>query len=434
MYSFIGIIVGLALFIVLALRSYNLVLSAIASSCVILLFSGGSPLDGLLTLYMPGFARCVENYFLLFLLSALIGRLMSDGGSAKRIALSLSGIVRRSQNNQQFFCILLVPALYFILCFVGISGFVVVFTVLPIAKGLFAQTNTPWRLYCCAGAQTINAAIMAASLEAANVYAADVCGTSLTAGALLSFIAVGVFTLVTLLMLWITFRRIQASGEGFLPSGAGIAEATVDDGLSEDKLPSLPLSVLPLATVIFLATVLEWNVILVLFLGCVFTTVVCWKNLCSCFRTTLTQGVTASFGPIISVSATYAIGVVIRDLEGFSFFQTMLSQLPDLLQGTSLGLLAAFIMGSITAPIPAFGPQMLEHFSNAGLSAGAAHRLILISSFTSIAPHNAGISNAAAVLRLPYAVCLRAYMVYTYIPGACALLASYAAIMLGIVR
>lgn len=434
MYSFIGIIIGLALFILLALRRYNLVLSAIASSCVLLLFSGRSPLGGLASLYMPGFARCVENYFLLFLLSALIGQLMSDGGSAKRIALSLASVVSRSKNKQQFLCILLVPALYFILCFVGISGFVVVFTVLPIAKDLFLQTNTPWRLYCCAGAQTISAAIMAGSLEAANVYAADVCGTSLSAGMLLSFIAVGVFTLVSLLMLWITFRQIQASGEGFLPSGAAIMDAAVDGGLSEDKLPSLPLSIFPLLLIVFLAAVLEWNVILVLFLGCVLTTVVCWKNLRNSFRSTLAQGTAVSFGPIINVSATYAIGVVIRDLEGFSLFQAMLGTLPDLLQGAGLGLLAAFIMGSITAPIPAFGPQMLEHFSNAALSAATSHRLILISCFTSIAPHNAGISNAASVLRLPYSTCLKGYMLYTYVPGVCAFLASCTVVALGIIR
>ena len=85
---------------------------------------------------------------------------MSDGGNAKKIALSLSGLIKKSKNNQKFFCVLLVPVLYFILCYVGISGFVVVFTVLPIAKTIYEETDTPWRLYCCAGAQTVSAAYL----------------------------------------------------------------------------------------------------------------------------------------------------------------------------------------------------------------------------------------------------------------------------------
>ena len=82
---------------------------------------------------------------------------LSDGGNARRIALCLAALIRRSKHNRQFYCVLMVPVLYFLLCYAGISGFVVVFTVLPIAKDLFEETNTPWRLYCCAGAQTVNA-------------------------------------------------------------------------------------------------------------------------------------------------------------------------------------------------------------------------------------------------------------------------------------
>ncbi len=73
-------------------------------------------------------------------------------------------------------------AVFFILCYVGISGFVVVFTVLPIAKTIYEETDTPWRLYCCAGAQTVSAAYLAGSIQAGNVYATDICGTTTMAG------------------------------------------------------------------------------------------------------------------------------------------------------------------------------------------------------------------------------------------------------------
>ena len=143
MISFIGMILGLLLFVVLAFKGFNLILSAVASSCLMFVFSGISILDGLKEFYLPGLAGFLQSYFLLFFLSALMGKLMSDGGNAKKIALSLSGLIKKSKNNQKFFCVLLVPVLYFILCYVGISGFVVVFTVLPIAKTIYEETDTP---------------------------------------------------------------------------------------------------------------------------------------------------------------------------------------------------------------------------------------------------------------------------------------------------
>lgn len=56
MISFIGMILGLLLFVVLAFKGFNLILSAVASSCLMFVFSGISILDGLKEFYLPGLA------------------------------------------------------------------------------------------------------------------------------------------------------------------------------------------------------------------------------------------------------------------------------------------------------------------------------------------------------------------------------------------
>ena len=430
MSGFIVILLGLALFILLAFRGYNLMLSAIGCSCVMLILSGKDALAGLNELYLPGLAEFIQKYLLLFVFSALLGRLMSDGGSAKRIALSLASVICKKERNQKFYSMLLVAVLYFVLCYVGITGFVVVFTVLPIAKDLFQRTDTPWRLYSCGGAQTIVSIFLVGSLQAGKDYATDICGTTLNAAPLLSILSVVVFQAVFLVMVRIAARRAERSGEGFLPSGAGILGTQVDEGIPEERLPSLLLSLLPLAVVLFLATGLGLPVEPVLCLGCLLTILVCWSNLRPILKASLSQGVAASTAPVLGVAATYAIGVVIRSLEGFAYFEILLGHLPALARGCGLGLLASFIMASVTAPIPAFGAQMLEHFTAAGLSAETAHRLMTITTFSSMAPHNAGISNAATVLKLPYSSCLKLYVIFTYIPGICSLLAVCAALLL----
>lgn len=417
MLSLIGIILGLTLFVVLAYRGFNLVLSAIVSSCVIFLFSGIGILEGMNTVYLPGMAEFIKNYFFIFLFSGLLGKLMSDGGNARRIALCLTALIRRSRNNRQFFCVLMVPVLYFLLCYAGISGFVVVFTVLPIAKNMFEETNTPWRLYCCAGAQTINAAVMAGSLQACNIYASDVCGTTTTAGWKLSLIAVAVFWSVSLGMLWMVLKQSAKKQEGFLPSGMGIREASLDEGIREERLPGIVPAVLPLAAVIVLSAVLKVNVVVALTLGCILTVITGRKNLLSRLGGSLSAGAMSVYGPILSVSATYAIGVVLKSVEGFYYVEAFFASLPGLLGAPALGVTVAFIMASSVAPIPAFGSQMLQHYVLAGVSAQNAHRMMMITSFGSIAPHNAGISNAASVLRLPYAECLKMYVLFTWVPG-----------------
>lgn len=209
--------------------------------------------------------------------------------------------------------------------------------------------------------------------------------------------------------------------------------ANLDEGLSEDCLPGLLPSILPLAVVLVMSAVFQIYVVKALFAGCILTIITGHRNLLPKLKISLSQGITAAYGPILSVSATYAIGTVVKNIEGFTYFQNMLSALPHLMSGSLMGLLAAFIMASVAAPIPAFGSHMLEQYTLAGLSAGNAHRMMMLTSFTSIAPHNAGIPNAAAVLRMPYAECLKMYMLSTYIPGFITLFAAILCIKMGIV-
>lgn len=74
MISFVGMILGLLLFVVLAFKGFNLILSAVASSCLMFVFSGIGILDGLREFYLPGLAGFLQSYFLLFFLSALRGK------------------------------------------------------------------------------------------------------------------------------------------------------------------------------------------------------------------------------------------------------------------------------------------------------------------------------------------------------------------------
>lgn len=435
MISFIGIILGLALFMIMAYKGVNMVLSALTSACIMLVISGIAPLEGLSTSFLAGLARFVQDYFLLFVLGALLGRLMSDAGTARRIALSVAGLIGhcKTRRNQRLFCLLMVGALYFVLTYVGISGYVVVFTVMPIARDLYQRTDTPWRLYCSAGPMSICGGMVVGSLNINNIYAADACGTGLSAGLRLSIVAVVTFTLVYLLVHFAMLRHLDRTGEGFLPSGSGIQGAALDEGLSEDQLPGLVPSVLSIAAVMVLSAVFGINVNIVLLVGCVLTALVGWKNLRRKLGKSISAGVGSSYAPILNVGATYAIGTTLKSLEGFAVIESALSVLPPLLNGVGLGIITTFVMANPAAAAATFGPKMLVHYLEAGISAENAQRLMTITGFAGMAPHNAGMTNASQVLRVPYADCLKVYLLYTMIPGAAALAVSLLCLTWGIV-
>ncbi len=143
-------------------------------------------------------------------------------------------------------------------------------------------------------------------------------------------------------------------GEAFLPSGEGIRTANLDEGLSEDCLPGLLPSILPLAVVLVLSAGFQVYVVKALFAGCILTVITGHKNLLPKLKTSLSQGITAAYGPILSVSATYAIGAVVKNIEGFTYFQNMLSAPASSDERKSYGTFSSLYHGICSSTDPGF--------------------------------------------------------------------------------
>ena len=72
MISLLGIVIGLALFILLAYMGYNTIIVAIASAMVVAVFGGMNPFVALTEAFMPKTVGFMQGYFLIFLFSALL--------------------------------------------------------------------------------------------------------------------------------------------------------------------------------------------------------------------------------------------------------------------------------------------------------------------------------------------------------------------------
>src|SRR5262245_1046636 len=86
-----GILLGLALLIWLAYRGWSILLLAPGAALIAAAFAGGPLLVYWTQTFMDSAARFVAQFFPLFLLGALFGKLMEDSGSVSAIAQFMTG-------------------------------------------------------------------------------------------------------------------------------------------------------------------------------------------------------------------------------------------------------------------------------------------------------------------------------------------------------
>src|SRR6516162_4378851 len=82
----LGILVGLGLLVWLAFRGWSVLLLAPAAALVAAAFGGEPLLANWTQIFMSSAARFLAQFFPIFLLGALFGKLMEDSGSVTAIA------------------------------------------------------------------------------------------------------------------------------------------------------------------------------------------------------------------------------------------------------------------------------------------------------------------------------------------------------------
>ena len=80
-----SIVLGFLILITLIILKVSIVVAAPLSSAVILYLNDLNVLEVLNTEYLPGFASFVQDYLFIFLLSALLGKIMEESDDATSI-------------------------------------------------------------------------------------------------------------------------------------------------------------------------------------------------------------------------------------------------------------------------------------------------------------------------------------------------------------
>ena len=140
----LGILVALALLMWLAYRGWSVLLLAPAAALVAAAISREPLLAHWTQTFMGSAARFIAQWFPLFLLGALFGKLMDDSGSVTSIARYMT---ERLGTRRAMLAVVLSSA---VVTYGGVSVFVAFFVLVPMAQALFQAADIPRRLMAAA--------------------------------------------------------------------------------------------------------------------------------------------------------------------------------------------------------------------------------------------------------------------------------------------
>ncbi len=177
----IGIVVGLVFFVIAAMKGWNVLITSVVTAVIIAVTNGMDIADAMLgakSSYVTGLASFVQKNLLIFVGGGYLGEFIDKSGAAKSIA---SAVVGKVGTKSPYLVLLAIAAVGAILTYAGISMFVAMFALIPLARPIFKECNIPWHLFCAAwslAACSFTMAMIPGVPAIAWINAANGCGVS----------------------------------------------------------------------------------------------------------------------------------------------------------------------------------------------------------------------------------------------------------------
>lgn len=406
MISLLGIVIGLALFILLAYIGYNTIIVAIAAGMVVAVFGGLNPFETLSSAFMPKAVGFMQGYFLIFLFSALFARFMGDSGAAPSIAVKVARIAKKSKNPdmQRWLAVMVLPLIQLILTYGGVNVFVVVFILVAIARSLFKELNIPWWMYSCSclGSSTVTIGMLPGSPQIQNIIPCEYFGSTTMAAPMLGIVCSLITFAIGSGYIWWQCKRTNNKGEGFMPTGELIDKEKLAEVSIANEKP-LWACLLPMIVVIVVLNFLKQSAVIALFSGCL----VAWvlydprkQDLKKIFSGAMPQAIM----PLITVCCASGFGGIVSAVPGF---QTIVSSLDAL--GTSpltivlVVNVCSGICGSASSGENIALQNFADRFIATGIPGPQLHRLVAMSSIgLDTLPHSAGVITMLSTTKLTH--------------------------------
>jgi H+/gluconate symporter-like permease len=444
----LGILVGLAILVWFAFRGWSVLLLAPAAALVAAIFGGQPLLASWTQVFMESAARFLAQFFPLFLLGAVFGKLMDDSGSVATVGAFMT---RKFGERHIMLAVVLAGA---VVTYGGVSLFVAFFVLVPMAQTLFRAAAIPRRLVPAAivlGTSTFTMSALPGTPSIQNAIPMPFFGTT-------PFAAPGLGVVASLIMLgfglwWLgrAERAASRAGEGYGAERPGRFDPVVDDELLRERAttarefdpaeihhgrhgaadPPVLVALLPLIVVITINLAMSllvlpridssylaqerwggtsisavagvWSVVVAL-AAAIATVVLFNRARLPELRQTMDAGANASVLPAVSVASLVGFGAVIAALPAFAAVRDWVlaiegGPLVSLAVATNvLAALTGSASGGLTIALDALGHNYMLVASQTGTSPALMHRVAVIGAGTlDILPHNGAVVTLLAL-------------------------------------
>jgi H+/gluconate symporter-like permease len=427
-----GILLGLALLVWLAFRGWSILLLAPGAALIAAAFAGGPLLAYWTQTFMDSASRFIAQFFPLFLLGALFGKLMEDSGAVAAIAEFMT---QKLGPQRAILTVVLAGA---IVTYGGVSLFVAVFVLAPMAQALFRTARLPNRLIpatVALGTSTFTMSALPGTPAIQNTIPIPFFGTTPLAAPGLGIIAAAIMVFFGLWWLGRAATAARSSDDGLGPVAFDQAGTAAEDELVRERAttarefdppevlhghpsrepPPITAAALPLVVVIavnvlmtlvilpsldvsflaeerFGATSLAavggvWSVVTALLAAIVAVVAVNWRRLRG-LRETLDAGANASVLPILSVASLVGFGAVVAAVPAFAVVRGWVlaiggGPLVSLAVATNLlSALTGSASGGLTIALEALGGTYMRLAATHGIDPALLHRIAVMSAGT----------------------------------------------------
>lgn len=371
----LGILLGLALLVFLAYKGYSIIWVAPLSAMVVAVTGGLDLLPAYTETYMDGLVGFAKSWFPMFMFGAIFGKIMEVTGAAKSVA---SELVKLIGTKRALLGVILGCA---VLTYGGVSLFVVVFAIYPIALSLFREANLPRRLIpgCIAlGAFTFTMTALPGNPQLNNIIPTRYFGTNAMSGTIMGIAAGLVMLFGGYAYLVYREKKLVAAGEHFVEP-----ENHVEN--PNEVLPNPWLSLLPLVAVVLTLNLFKFHIVIALFSGIVLATALNFSKIQDIIKA-LSDGASGSVMAIMNTSAAVGFGAIVKAVPGFAVLTQMVLGIkasPLISEAIAVTLLAGATgssSGGMGIALEALGPKYVEMAATMGLNLDAFHRVASIAS------------------------------------------------------
>jgi H+/gluconate symporter-like permease len=443
----LGILLGLGVLIWLSFRGWSILVLAPAAALIAALAAGEPLLAHWTQTFMISASGFLAQFFPLFLLGAVFGKLMDDSGSVSTIARFMT---EKLGPRRAMLAVVLAGAL---VTYGGVSLFVAFFVIGPMAQALFRAADIPNRLMPAAialGTSTFTMSALPGTPAIQNAIPMPFFGTT-------PFAAPGLGIIAAVIMLgfglwWLARAEAIArrQGEGYgdalvapdtaandtlvrerATTASAFDPPEVHRGHRSEPGPPILVAILPLIVVILVNLVMSmwvlprldtsflaearwggiplssvsgfWSVIVAL-LSAILVLVAFNHRRLPALRDTVDAGANASVLPVLSVASLVGFGAVVAAVPAFEIVRDWVLSIeggPLVSLALSTNILSALTgsaSGGMTIALDALGATYLQMAAELGIDPALLHRVAVISAGTlDSLPHNGAVVTLLAV-------------------------------------